>query len=136
MLFSEPLPMRGDPVQIQQVILNLIVNGMDASASADRLERRVTTRTALIDGAAEVSIADSGPGISQDKVERIFEPFFTTKDQGMGMGLSIARTIVEHHHGRIWAENQADGGAVFRIRFPLAKHVNADGANENRGAAA
>ena len=71
--------MSGDPVQIQQVILNLIVNGMDATASTDGLERKVTTRTALIDGAAEISIADSGPGISQDKLERVFEPFFTTK---------------------------------------------------------
>jgi signal transduction histidine kinase len=134
-LFPEPLGVRGDPVQIQQVILNLIVNGMDATASTDGMERKVTCRTALIGGEAEISIADNGPGISQDKLGRIFEPFFTTKDQGMGMGLSISRTIVEHHYGRIWAENQADGGSVFRVRFPLAKQANADGAIEIRGVA-
>jgi signal transduction histidine kinase len=112
----------GDPTQVQQVILILIVNSMEAMASTDGIERKVTCRTALIDGAAELSVADNGPGIAQDKLKRVFEPFFTTKEHGMGMGLSIARTIVEHHHGRIWAENQAEGGAVFHVRFPLAKH--------------
>ena len=70
-------------------------------------------------GMAEISILDSGPGIPADKLGEVFEPFFTTKDQGMGMGLSIARTIVEAHGGRIWAENRAEGGAVFRISLPL-----------------
>jgi signal transduction histidine kinase len=119
-LSPEPLRVSGDPIQIQQVILNLIVNGMDAMASTDGMERKVTCRTALVDGAAELSIADNGPGIAQDKLGHVFEPFFTTKAHGMGMGLSIARTIVEHHHGRIWAENQAVRGAVFRVRLPLA----------------
>jgi signal transduction histidine kinase len=119
-LSPQSLRVSGDFTQIQQVILILIVNSMDAMASTEGMERKVTIRTALINGGAEVSVADSGPGIEQDKLARVFEPFFTTKEHGMGMGLSIARTIVEHHHGRIWAENQAEGGAVFRVRFPLA----------------
>jgi signal transduction histidine kinase len=131
-LSQQALPVSGDPVQIQQVIMNLIVNAMDATMSSDGPQHRVTTRTALIDGAAEISVTDTGPGISQDKLGRLFEPFFTTKDEGMGMGLSIARTIVDHHHGRIWAENQANGGAVFRVRFPLAKHPKDEGVFEKR----
>jgi len=72
------------------------------------------------DASAEVTIEDSGPGIPPDKAERIFEPFFTTKAGGMGMGLSIARTIVESHRGRIWAEDRSGGGAIFRFNVPLA----------------
>ena len=120
-LFSGPLRVSADPVQIQQVLLNLIVNGMEATASRDGLERKVTARTARDGGEAEISIADSGSGISQDKLGRIFERFFTTKGDGMGMGLSIARTIVEAHGGRIWAENHIAGGAVFHVVLPLAK---------------
>ena len=74
-----------------------------------------------MDGAVEISIADCGPGIPPDKLAAAFEPFFTTKEHGMGIGLSIARTIVEAHGGRIWAENRAAGGAVFRLKLPLAK---------------
>jgi signal transduction histidine kinase len=70
---------------------------------------------------AVISISDSGPGIPPEKLNEVFDPFFTTKKQGMGMGLSIARTIVQAHKGRIWAENQASGGgAVFRLSLPLA----------------
>jgi len=69
---------------------------------------------------AEVSVSDTGPGIPSDKINEVFEPFFTTKAQGMGIGLSIARTIIEAHNGRIWAENKAGGGAVFRISLPLS----------------
>ena len=94
---------------------------MEATASRDGLERKVTARTARDGGEAEISIADSGSGISQDKLGRIFQRFFTTKGDGMGMGLSIARTIVEAHGGRIWAENHIAGGAVFHVVLPLAK---------------
>jgi signal transduction histidine kinase len=66
-------------------------------------------------------VSDSGPGIAEDRLKSVFEPFFSSKAEGMGMGLSIARTIVEAHQGRIWAENQPDGGASFRIRLPLAQ---------------
>jgi signal transduction histidine kinase len=69
---------------------------------------------------AELSISDSGPGIPEAKLNHIFDPFVTTKDQGMGMGLSIARTIIQAHEGRIWAENQSGGGAVFHLSLPLS----------------
>jgi signal transduction histidine kinase len=120
-LVSQELRVSGDSIQLQQVILNLVVNGMDAMADVPKEQRRITGRTAQSDDtSAEISISDSGPGIPSDKLEKVFEPFVTTKEHGMGVGLSIARTIVEAHGGRIWAENQVGGGAVFRLRLPLA----------------
>jgi C4-dicarboxylate-specific signal transduction histidine kinase len=113
-----PLPIRADRIQLQQVILNLIVNAMDAMSDMPEAERKITIRTTRINGLAEVSISDAGPGIPPDKVKEVFEPFFTTKKEGMGIGLSIARTIVEAHDGRIWADNQTTG-AAFYIRLPL-----------------
>lgn len=119
-LAPRPLCVTGDRIQLQQVILNLIINAMDAVAGAAGTERKIAARTAYVDpGLAEVTIEDSGPGIPSDTAELIFEPFFTTKDTGMGMGLPIARTIVTNHGGRIWAENRSDGGAVFRFILPL-----------------
>jgi len=116
----ETLRIRGDPIQLQQVIINLVVNSLDAMANIP-YGRTVIGRTERNGGAsAEISISDSGPGIPQEKLNHIFDPFFTTKEQGMGMGLSIARTIIQAHRGRIWAENQAEGGAVFRLSLPLA----------------
>jgi signal transduction histidine kinase len=115
-----PLRIKGDPVQLQQVILNLVVNSMDAMA-AFPYGRTVIGRTESNGGASvQISITDSGPGIPPDKLGEVFDPFFTTKDQGMGIGLSIARTIVLAHKGRIWAENQTGGGAAFHITLPLA----------------
>jgi signal transduction histidine kinase len=111
---------KGDPVQLQQVILNLVVNSMDAM-SAIPYGRTVIGRIELNGGsAAEISISDSGPGIPPEKLAQVFDPFFTTKDQGMGIGLSIARTIILAHKGRIWAENQSGGGAAFHFVLPLA----------------
>ena len=114
------LHVKGDPVQLQQVILNLIVNSMDAmGATPDG--RTVIGRTEMNgESLAVISISDSGPGIPQDKLNEVFDPFFTTKKKGMGIGLSIARTIVQAHKGRIWAENQTGGGAVFRLLLPLS----------------
>jgi signal transduction histidine kinase len=114
------LRIKGDRIQLQQVILNLVVNAMDAMAGLPAAARKVTVLTACIDKTAEVSVTDSGSGVPPDKLKDIFEPFVTTKAQGMGMGLSIARTIVEAHRGRIWAESEAGRGAIFRIRLPLA----------------
>jgi two-component system sensor kinase FixL len=111
----------GDRVHLQQVLLNLILNGMDAMAGQPRERRRISVRTRLgADGRVELAVIDSGPGIEPDRLPRLFEPFYTTKPNGMGMGLSIARTIVQAHHGRIWAENNASGGAVFRIALPVS----------------
>jgi len=120
-IFSEPLAIKGDQVQVQQVLVNLIVNAADAMSDVPRAERTVTISTARDDNFAEASVSDAGPGISRDKLKEVFEPFFSTKSQGMGMGLSIARTIVETHNGLIWAENKIGGGAVFRFRLPLSR---------------
>jgi signal transduction histidine kinase len=114
------LRIKGDPVQLQQVILNLVVNSMDAMATIP-YGRTVIGRTELNGGSTvEISISDSGPGIPPDKLSQVFDPFFTTKDQGMGIGLSIARTIILAHKGQIWAENQTGGGAAFHFTLPLA----------------
>jgi C4-dicarboxylate-specific signal transduction histidine kinase len=113
------LPIIGDRIQLQQVITNLIVNAMDAMADTPE-NRIVSVRTSRVENFAQLSVSDRGPGIPEDKLKEVFEPFFTSKAEGMGMGLSIARTIVEAHHGLIWARNRDHGGASFRIRLPLA----------------
>jgi signal transduction histidine kinase/ABC-type uncharacterized transport system substrate-binding protein len=120
-LAQGPLRVSGDRIQLQQVILNLVVNGMESTVGATNGRREVTSSTSVDEASAKISIADSGPGVPSDKLKAIFEPFFTTKGDGMGMGLSIARTIVETHGGRIWAENHTGGGAVFHVSLPLAK---------------
>jgi signal transduction histidine kinase len=109
----------GDPVQLQQVILNLALNALDAASSSAGL-RKVTVQTSATDSMAEVAVRDHGPGIAPEVGQRLFEPFFTTKTQGLGMGLAIVRSIVERHEGHVSAANAPDGGAVFRVTLPLA----------------
>ena len=116
---AEALPILGDRIQLQQVILNLIVNGIDAMQDTTRENRIISIRTSRLEDFAELSVSDLGPGIPEEKVKEIFEPFFTSKAGGMGMGLSIARTIIEAHHGLILARNRDHGGASFRIKLPL-----------------
>src|SRR4051794_36018335 len=115
------LPIICDHIQIQQVIINLVVNAMDAMKDTLPKERTITIRTLRVEKLAELSVSDRGPGIPEDKLKDLFEPFYTSKAEGMGTGLSIARTIVEAHNGQISAENRDHGGASFRIRLPLAR---------------
>jgi signal transduction histidine kinase len=115
------LPIKGDPIQVQQVILNLIINAMDAISDADTKKREVNVATFRAGNQAEIRIADTGPGIAAGDLASVFDPFFTTKPQGMGMGLAIAKTIVEAHHGTMAAENLSAGGALFMVRFPIVR---------------
>jgi signal transduction histidine kinase len=116
------LPIRGDSIHLQQVILNLAMNGMDAMQACRPGQGRMSIETTLADSnAIQVAVTDSGTGIPADKLSQIFDPFYTTKGNGTGLGLSIARTIVETYGGKIWAENHAGGGAAFRFTLPLAK---------------
>ena len=115
----EALPILGDRIQLQQVILNLVVNGIDAMKDTPTENRIISIRTSRVENFAQLSVSDRGSGIPEDKLKEVFEPFFTSKAEGMGMGLSIARTIIEAHDGLISAKNRDHGGASFRIRLPL-----------------
>lgn len=117
---SPDLPLvQGDKVYLQQVLLNLIFNAMDAMAETAPSARRLVIRTSRAEeGDILVVVADSGPGIASDAAPRLFEAFFTTKKDGMGLGLSIARSIVEAHGGRIRAENAPAGGATLCLTLP------------------
>ena len=117
----ETLPILGDRIQLQQVILNLVVNGIDAMKDTPAEERAISIRTSRVENFAELSVSDRGPGIPEDKLKVVFEPFYTSKAQGMGMGLSIARTIIEAHDGMICAKNRDHGGATFRVQLPLVQ---------------
>ena len=111
----------GDPVHLQQVLLNLLMNGMDAMNHSQNGDRGVVIRARLSgERQIEVAVSDSGAGIPPDTIGRLFEPFFTTKARGMGMGLPISRTIIEQHHGRIWAVNNATRGATFHFTLTTA----------------
>ncbi|MEZ4647842.1 MAG: ATP-binding protein [Candidatus Eisenbacteria bacterium] len=108
-----------DPVQIQQVVLNLIQNGKDAmrdTASPDDVIRVRTRRNAA--GQLEVSVRDCGTGISENDANTLFDPFFTTKKSGMGMGLSISRSIITAHGGTLWFERNPDKGLTFFFTLP------------------
>ncbi|MGC2778123.1 MAG: HAMP domain-containing sensor histidine kinase [Bradyrhizobium sp.] len=113
------LRVKGDPIQLQQVILNLIINSIDAISHAESAEREINVATVRHGACAEIRVCDTGPGIAAEDIENVFDPFFTTKPHGMGMGLAIVRTIVQAHDGKIFAENQPSGGALFRIRLPI-----------------
>lgn len=120
------LPVRADQIHLQQVILNLMVNGMDAMQNCAPGSGMMSIQTALVgESAIEVLVTDSGAGIPPEKLNEVFDTFYTTKRQGTGLGLSIARTIIEIYGGKISAENRSEGGAVFRFTLPLSKVLTA-----------
>ena len=116
-----------DKVQIQQVVVNLFRNAVDALEGAATRELNVSVRPSG-SRLAVVAVSDTGPGVPVDVASRLFQPFVTTKKQGMGVGLSISRNIIEAHGGRIWAETRPGGGAVFRFSVPMASDEEAHGA--------
>jgi len=119
---SADLPLvKADPVQIQQVLINLVTNGLQSPPAGQTLDRRLWIRT-MSDrsGVASLCVTDDGQGIAEDKIDRLFEPFFTTKADGMGMGLSICRTIIESHGGAIAARNEDGAGATVSFTLPGA----------------
>ena len=123
----EVLPLiNGDRVQLQQVMLNLVINAIDAMSAVDEGPRELTISTAMSEpGAVLVKVCDSGPGIAPGNIERLFEPFYTTKTTGLGMGLSICRSIVEAHGGRLWASANVPRGAIFQFTVPVDAAVSA-----------
>ena len=113
------LPIRGDRVQLQQVMLNLILNAIEAMISVDNEVRElvISTESSPPEGLL-VAVGDSGPGVAPEDRERIFESFYTTKASGVGIGLSICRSIIEAHGGRLWADAHQPRGAVLRFTLP------------------
>jgi PAS domain S-box-containing protein len=111
-------PVLGDRVQLQQVLLNLLLNALDAVKDNPPARRRVAVRARPAGTTVEVTVRDEGHGIAADCLPRMFEPFFTSKPNGLGMGLTISRSIIEAHGGRLWAENRPAGGAAFTFTLP------------------
>jgi signal transduction histidine kinase len=116
---AESPPIQVDRVQIQQVLVNLLSNALEAMETSPADKRRITIRTSLRDALVEVSVSDRGVGLPPESETKIFEPFTSTKPDGLGVGLSIARTIVESHGGQLWATPNRGGVAVFHFTLPL-----------------
>ena len=113
-------PVLGDRVQLQQVVLNLVTNGIEAMSSVEERPRELIVRTQNDDaGQVRVTVQDSGKGLDPQSMERVFDAFYTTKHGGMGMGLSISRSIIQHHEGRLWAV--ANDGPGVSIQFTVPK---------------
>jgi signal transduction histidine kinase len=117
-LSATPARVLGDETQIQQVLINLIMNAMDASAEVPPDRRTIVVQLEFAAGAYSILVKDQGSGFADGDVSKLFDSFFSTKRTGMGLGLSIARTIVEAHGGTIEAENAPGGGAVFHVQLP------------------
>jgi two-component system sensor kinase FixL len=118
-------PVHGDRIQLQQILINLLLNAFDALNGNPVAKRLVTVATAQESPQlVRVTVRDCGAGIPPDQLDSVFEPFFTTKQDGMGMGLSVTRSIVESHGGRIWAENNSAGGAAFHFTLPVVKTID------------
>ena len=113
-------PVQGDRVQLQQVILNLIVNAVEAMSGSDEGTRQLLINTDRADQKEiRIAVQDSGPGMAPESIDRLFDPFYTTKSSGLGMGLSICRSIIEAHEGRLWATGAEPKGAVFAFTLPV-----------------
>jgi signal transduction histidine kinase len=109
----------GDRVQLQQVILNLTVNAIEAMSEVNERSRDLSISTSLdTRGDVSITVRDSGPGLKPEDLERLFDPFYTTKPTGMGMGLSICRSIIEAHRGRLWVTANTTRGASFHLSLP------------------
>jgi signal transduction histidine kinase len=115
------IPVYGDRVQLQQVVLNLILNAVEAMGSVETGPRELLISTEQDHTGVIVAVRDSGPGIAPEDLERIFESFYTTKPGGTGMGLSICRSIIDAHGGRLWAEANEPRGTVFQFTLPGAE---------------
>jgi two-component system sensor kinase FixL len=111
----------GDRVQLQQVVLNLVMNGCEVMADCNSSERQLLIASKSENGTVRVSVTDRGGGIPEGKREQVFDRFFTTKKEGMGLGLSICRTIINAHQGEIWATNNSDRGATFHFSLPIIR---------------
>jgi len=120
---ADPSPLvQADTVQIQQVLINLIMNATEAMSHSGPENRKIILQTRPVDhGVVQVAVRDFGPGIEKKELDRIFDPFFTTKRSGLGMGLSISRSIIEAHGGRIWVANNPDKGVTFYFEIPVLK---------------
>jgi C4-dicarboxylate-specific signal transduction histidine kinase len=121
-LAEDLLPVKGDRVQLQQVILNLLRNATDAMSGIDDRPRQLVIRTERDEGAhARLTVQDAGVGFEPKDADRLFEAFYTTKSDGMGIGLSVSRSIIESHHGRLWAAPNDGPGATFSFSIPPAR---------------
>jgi C4-dicarboxylate-specific signal transduction histidine kinase len=118
-LHPRPLPVYADRIQIEQIIVNLMQNAIDAIREAPSDRREIQLQAWAAKGMAEVAVRDTGAGVSAAATDRMFEPFFTTKPHGLGMGLAISRSILEAHRGRVWVKRRADGGPGTTVRFTL-----------------
>jgi len=116
----------GDRVQLQQVLINLILNAVDAMSRQAESSRVITLRAERPEQSfIQISVADTGPGIPSGTEEKIFQPYYSTKSNGLGLGLSLSRTIVRAHGGRLWSDNQAFGGAIFYFTIPESRGAGA-----------
>lgn len=126
-LASDLPKIEGDVIELQQVILNLLINGAQAMKDTPPERRLLALRTSVSDGSVELSVEDRGVGSSEKSLDKMFEPFFTTKPQGTGMGLAINRTIIEAHNGHIWADRNPEGGLKIRFTLPIPSQAGGNG---------
>jgi signal transduction histidine kinase len=109
-------------IEIEQVLLNLLRNSVDAMEQQPTTQRRIRVRTRQVEDAyVQFTVTDTGPGLSEDQMRRVFEPFYTSKQSGMGIGLSLCRTLASHHEGDLWPEPVPEGGLSMHLRLPVAQ---------------